>query len=230
MKSGIFKKTKKRSLKKKVFYLSSFTLLSITLIMVISSVFFKSHDTVLAVDQNGTTLSAKKTQSLHWVRTFNWSLEKTTSLSLFDLFRGDTGTSNYTIVANKDGGTEQRWLDGEICVTNEGDMATENLRIVDELTMSPSKTVIASVEVDISMNPVLEPSESYCYPYQIDISGTPEPGTTYEDTANVTITDHSGHLGEPFGPSPSASGPFPSKPMLVHDIITVQDTKASPGI
>ena len=90
-------------------------------------------------------------------------------------------------------------------MTNGGEQATENLQIVDELRdgLPPPNDLIATINIDVSSNPVLDPGETACYSYRIDLpAGTIHAGGTYKNTANITITNHSGHLGEPFGPSP----------------------------
>lgn len=90
---------------------------------------------------------------------------------------------------------------------------------------SPPKDLIATATVDVSANPVLDPEETGAYPYKIEIpSGYIDAGGNYKVTADVTITNHSGHLGEPFGPSPSATTNLPYSPTLVNDVIHVDDT------
>jgi hypothetical protein len=175
--------------------------------------------------QGGTTLSASKTATGSLTRTFQWTIDKSVSPAAWSLFTGDGGTSEYTVSVTKDGGTLEAYLDGEICVTNGGSVATENLQIIDQVSKPPSNTVIASVTVDLSANPVLDPGESYCYDYRVDIpGGNIVPGGTYKNTADVTITNHSGHLGEPFGPNPSATTTLPASATLVNDTINVDDT------
>jgi len=175
--------------------------------------------------QNGTTLSAEKTATAHWTQTFHWTIDKSVVPDTLNMFRGDSGSVDYTIAVTKDAGTVEAYVDGQVCVTNGGGVATENLQIVDNLTMPPSQDVIASVNVDTSANPVLDPGESFCYPYHVDIpAASIVAGATYKDTADITITNHSGHLGTPFGPGPSATSPLPASPTPVNDTINVDDT------
>ena len=125
----------------------------------------------------------------------------------------------------KNGYTDAYFINGTVSVTNGGDVATENLAITIELRdgFPPPKDLIATTTVDVSSNPVLDPGETGEYPYEITIP--PPIGTgTYKITAVVTITNHSGHLGEPFGPSPSATTTLPSSPTLINDVIHVDDT------
>lgn len=200
------------------------------LVLLISSFLFLSitPQKSLATGQNGTTLNATNTATAHYSRTFHWSINKSVTPDTFIMFRGDSGTANYTVNVTKDRGTDESYVDGQICVTNGGDVATENLAITDNVTMPPDKTVIASETIDVSSHPVLSAGETHCYDYQVNIpSGSVSPGSNYKDTADVTITNHSGHLDDPFGPGPSATSVMPASPTLVNDSVNVDDSNGS---
>jgi len=97
--------------------------------------------------------------------------------------------------------TKANGLNGTVKVTNGGSVATENLTITVVLTQPPSSTVIQSETVDVSAHPVLQPNETESYAFTLT---APNNGNSnFKVTANVTITNHSGHLGTAFGPSPS---------------------------
>jgi hypothetical protein len=174
----------------------------------------------------GTTLSATVDITPHWNITYHWTIDKTVVPATWELFRGDSGTSMYTITVTKDQGTEQAWVDGQVCVTNGGALATENLTISAELRdgVPPPDDLITTISVDVSGKPVLNSGETHCYPYHIDVPLPPHAGGTYKVTANVTITNHSGSLGIPSGPNPSASGPFLAVPVVTNGSINVDDT------
>jgi hypothetical protein len=186
--------------------------------------------------QNGTTLSADKTATGHLTRTFHWTIDKSVSPDNWDLFSGDSGSSNYTINVTKDSGTDTTNVTGEICVTNGGAVPTENLAISDEVQYkhgSGQFQPLTTSSVDLGSKPVLGPSESNCYPYSIDI--TPEAGAEYRNVAHVTITNHGGWIpgGQncpgpslcPFGPDPKADFSIPTSPdQFVNDTINVDDT------
>lgn len=188
-----------------------------------------------AEGQAGTTLDANVSATARYTRTFAWTIDKSVSPEAWTLYRGESGTSTYTISLTKDQGTDAAWLEGEVCVTNDGELATENLAITVELKNGypPPNDFLTSVTVDVSSNPVLDPSKACCYAYRVDIPFVggqhpqPKPGGTYKITANVTITNHSGRLGEPFGPSPSATDMLPMNPTLINDTINVDDTNGS---
>lgn len=182
-----------------------------------------------AQGQSGTTLTATKTAAGHRVRTFTWDLTKSVTPAMWSMFSGDTGTSEYTITVTKTGFSDSARVEGSVCVTNAGALSTENLAIVDEVeykTGSGQYQTLLVQAVDMSAKPVLAPGETYCYPYSITF--TPVPGANYRNTAHVTITNHSGHLGEAFGPSPKAGFSLPSQPdVFVNATVHVLDTNGS---
>lgn len=200
---------------------------------------------VVAQGQAGTTLSATVDTTAYYTRTFHWTIDKSVTPDTWNLFTGESGTSTYTIAVTKDQGTDEAWLSGRVCVTNGGDRSTENLTIVVMLYNGypPPNDLLTLVTVNVSGNPVLDPGETGCYPYRLDIpfSGgafpQPKPGGTYKVTANVTITNHSGWLPGgrncpgpapcPFGPSPSATATLPHSPTLINNTIHVDDTNGS---
>ncbi|WP_010246532.1 hypothetical protein [Acetivibrio cellulolyticus] len=185
-------------------------------------------------DQSGTTLTASVTASAEYTRTFKWTIDKTVNPEKWDLFRGDQGVSLYSITVSKDEGTDLAVITGQVCVTNGGAVATENLSILLNLAYNPDggfENVPLSDTarvVDLSGMPIIQSGASYCYDYSITIPTEPVdyvvPGATYKVTADITITNHSGHLGTPFGPSPSADTILPGTPTSIHGSIEVTDT------
>jgi roadblock/LC7 domain-containing protein len=174
--------------------------------------------------QNGTTLTASIDASGSYTETFPWTIDKQVSPASWDLFNGDTGTSGYTVTVTKGSGVFAAFFEGQVCVDNGGAVDTENLAIGVDLTKPPSGTVLASVNVNVSGYPVIPASGSHCYNYHIDVP-SPVGGATYKLTANVTITNHSGHLGTPFGPHPSTpEGLTLPILVLINDTIHVTDT------
>ncbi|PYH83731.1 hypothetical protein BO82DRAFT_33485 [Aspergillus uvarum CBS 121591] len=172
--------------------------------------------------QSGTTLSEDMTINGHRTRTFTWTIDKTANPTVLNLVQGQSGTVDYTVTVTKDDGTVRTWIDGQVCIHNGGSVATENLQSTLKVTQPPSSTVILSPQLDVSAKPVLAAGESYCYPYSIDIPSANS--GTYKVTADTTITNHSGHLGVPFGPNESATTTIPATETLVHNSVTVSDT------
>ncbi len=176
----------------------------------------------------GTTLSQTVSANAHLTRTFGWTIYKKADPGTLDLFKGDSSTVNYTVTLTKDKGTVRGWIDGQVCITNGGAVATQNLASTINVTQPPSTTVIATTSLNVSANPVLNPGQTYCYPYTVDIpSASLVYGATYKVTANTTITNHSGHTG-PFGPSTSASVIMPTTETLVHNSVAVSDSQGGP--
>jgi protocatechuate 3,4-dioxygenase beta subunit/uncharacterized protein (DUF2141 family) len=180
---------------------------------------------VKADGEAGTTLSADVTATAYWTRTFNWTIEKSVVPNSWEFYPGESGTSTYTITVTKDGYTDAYFINGTVSVKNNGSVATENLTITIELRdgFPPPNETIATASVDVSSNPVLDPGETGEYQYEIAIP-PPIGNGTYKITANVTITNHSGHLDNPYGPSPSNTTTLPSSPTLINDMIHVDDT------
>ena len=174
-----------------------------------------------------TPLSVSKTAEARWTRTFEWTIDKSVTPALHELLTGESGTSTYTIVLTKSAGVDSPvTVAGEVCVTNNGAVATENLTIVDRIVgirANGTKQTLASGSVDTSANPVLDPGESYCYPYSFVI--TPSANfVAYANEARITITNDPREPGVPLGPSTSADFTIPASPTLINDSVNVDDT------
>lgn len=166
---------------------------------------FSFASIALANGQAGTTLSAEKTAQgfKGTVIEYNWAIEKDVSPSNIEISQGESETVTYTLTATRTqvGSTEGAGVEGQICVENGGDQATENLTINDvvQTKVGPGQFQdYVSNPVDISAKPILGAGEDHCYPYTVTFS--PVEDALYKNIARVTITNHSGHLGTPFGP------------------------------
>ena len=181
--------------------------------------------------QAGTTLSAYKTAEGFWEVTYDWTVEKTASPDTALLSTGSSQDVTFTITATRTKVSERIGVRGEICVTNDGGVPTEGLAIADTVLYQdgggPYQPLAGAtnVPVDVSANPVLDPGESHCYPYEIEF--TPVPGASYKNSAQVTITNHSGSLGTPKGPSPDAGFSLPSSPTEIDETASLSDTLGS---
>jgi hypothetical protein len=137
------------------------------------------------------TLSATKTASGHLGVEHQWTIEKTVTPDTWHLFKGDSATSLYTLTVTKsEGEVSTAHVEGEICVTNEGNVATEGLQITDTVT-DPLDNVMGSIAVDVSAKPALLPGETFCYPYRVDFTdpGQADDTTVYTNTAEITISN-----------------------------------------
>jgi hypothetical protein len=169
----------------------------------------------------GTTLVASKTANgFHEVRTeYDWSIEKRV-ISIMDEHMVPEPSTSATSLAPR----TIKWIDyeivatrtqlptvtvagvrGEICVTNAGERPTEGLAIRDVVQRKSGGSWVDAFTgmVDVSARPVLSAGEQHCYPYEFVFAATPG---EYRNTAFVTITNHSGHLGTPFGPAFNGGG------------------------
>ena len=173
-----------------------------------------------------TPLSVSKTAEGKWTRTFEWTIEKSVVPALHELLTGESGTSTYTIVLTKSAGVNSPvTVEGEVCVLNNGAVATENLTINDRIVaIRPNgNQTIASGLVDTSANPVLDPGESHCYPYSFVIQPVAN-ATGYFNDARITITNDPREPGTPLGPSVTAAFTIPANPTLINDSVNVDDT------
>jgi hypothetical protein len=168
-------------------------------------------------------ISAYKTAEAHWERSFEWTIEKTVTPSTWDMLTGESGTSTYTVKVVKSAATDTIWVDGEVCVENVSQSPTENLKVVDRLQALVGDDVItlASVPLDMSLNPVLDPGEKQCYPYSIPFE--PVAGATYRNNARVTVTNDPRAPGEEMGPNEKVDFVLPP-PTVVNGSVNVDDT------
>lgn len=175
--------------------------------------------------QAGTTLTAEKTATGNWTRTFKWTIDKSVTPATWDMFKGDRGKSTYTVAVTKDSGTDLVWVSGQVCVTNGGAAATENLTIFDHIQYKAGSGQfqdLPGASQTITPDQIPAYTGPVCYPYSI--SFTPVAGAVYRNVATITITNHSGSLGEPKGPEPKADFSLPASPTLINNSINVDDT------
>lgn len=80
---------------------------------------------------------------------------------------------------------------GQICITNSGKYPTENLSIVDNVQIfSENQRNYISVSVDISQRPILNPGQSFCYPYETLFDSISGQDVKYRNLASITITNY----------------------------------------
>ncbi|WP_438318692.1 hypothetical protein ACP6EK_04875 [Candidatus Caldatribacterium sp. SIUC1] len=178
--------------------------------------------------QSGTTLLASKTATGFWekVITYNWTLTKTAKVN-------SDGSITYTLTATRAiaSETEAYGVRGTITVTNGGAVATENLTLVDQVeykTGAGQFQDLPGASQTITPSTQLGPGDTKDYPYEITF--TPVEGAIYRNTVKVTITNHSGHLNEAFGPEPKADFSLPSEPTIAYidETATIEDDFTCP--
>jgi len=82
-------------------------LIFILMVVTLLCLFGFATSVVFAQGQSGTTLTATVTVSPHWAIKYGWTIEKSVLPAEWNLFKGDEGTSQFTIVVTKDNGTEE---------------------------------------------------------------------------------------------------------------------------
>lgn len=204
--------------------------LSILLVILITASLILPIGPVLLVEgqgkgRAGTSLEANVTALAINLTRYSWTITKLANETEIHLSRDNVlALVEYTVTVFKDLEYISYYLEGRVCVRNKGDYPTENLSIkIDVFTGAGwDIRVIDDHPVDVSEKPDLMPGESHCYSYKVDIPVEYWGYDKFKVTANVTITNHSGRLGQPYGPSPS----YTTTRIYVkeYDCVVVEDT------
>jgi len=104
-------------------------------------------------------VTVSKTATTSFTRTFDWEIAKRVTPATWNLFTGDSGTSQYTVEVTKTGSTDSAWaVSGTITITNP----------------SGQTAVITSVSDVISGAgaPAVTPSCGVTFPYSLANGGT----------------------------------------------------------
>lgn len=211
--------------------------ITIILMVVALLLLLSPKRTILGEGQAGTTLSAEKTATGFWDKqiTYDWTIDKTVDPAEIDICSGNTGSIYYTITLTKTqvGEVDVYGVRGTITVYNGGAVATENLKLVDQVEYQtgggPYEDLPGATQT-ITPTTQLGPGETGYYNYEITL--TPVPGArSYRNSVKVTITNHSGHLGEEWGPEPKASFNLPTEPAItyVDECVTLDDVLTIPS-
>lgn len=167
--------------------------------------------------QAGTTLTASKTAEDFWekVITYDWDIKKDGEIKT-----ADDGSKyiEYTITATrkKFSETDRYGVRGTITVTNGGAVATENLKLVDQVEYKTGVGQFQPLEGASQTIQDLQLVSGETGMYNYEIVFTPVSGATYRNVVKVTITNHSGHLGKEFGPEPKADFSLPDSPTITY--------------
>lgn len=148
-----------------------------------------------------TTITADKTAEGKLTKTFPWTLEKTVAPAALELFRGDSGTVEFTVTATRSDSVAVFSVAGQVCVQNTGSDPTENLTIEDKVQYAVSGGSyqdLTGASVTITPQTQIAGGGSECYPYEIPFDTVAD--ATYRNVANVTITNLQGNEGTPSGP------------------------------
>lgn len=206
------------------------------ILMVVALLLVLSPYKVMKGGQAGTTLDAEKTATGFWEEeiTYDWTIDKTVDPEAIDICSGNEGSVYYTITLIKTqvGEVDVYGVRGTITVHNGGAVATENLKLVDQVEYKTGagqfQDLLGASQIIIPTTQ-LGPGETGYYDYEITFD--PIEGATYRNSVKVTITNHSGHLGEEFGPEPKTGFSLPSEPTItyVDECVTLDDVLTVPS-
>jgi hypothetical protein len=146
-------------------------------------------------------------------RTFEWNIDKSVTPATWDLFRGDSGTSQYTVAVTKTGFTDSDWaVSGNISVKNPAPEAATITGVSDLI----SGGINAPVDCGVGFPHALAAGATLECTYS---SALPD-GSDRTNTATVTT---SGMVG---GGSASAAVLFGDPTTVVNGTINVSDSFA----
>jgi uncharacterized repeat protein (TIGR01451 family) len=156
-------------------------------------------------------LSVSKTARTSYTRAFEWDLDKSVTPSSWDLFTGDSGTSEYTVDVTKTGHTDSGWaVSGAITIQNNTALQATITSVADSLTGGISAAVTCPVTLPHNLAAGATLTCSYNAPLPDATSRT--------NTATVTT---SGTVG---GGSGTAAATFGAPTTVVNGTVNVDDT------
>lgn len=176
--------------------------------------------------QAGTTLSAQFRNVVGtYGSSYDWTIEKTVPPESLTIPKGASEDVTFTITVTRSEGASTAQVTGELCVTNGGERDTQGLQIVFYVDNPPDTTWLANTTDTPSEQ--IPAGQTRCYPFSLTF--TPVSGDlSYRVGAKVTITNHSGHLGDPFGPNPKESFSLTSSG-TIDESATVTDSLECPA-
>jgi hypothetical protein len=185
--------------------------------------------------QAGTTLTATVTAAGFRDRhvAYDWTVAKTASVDSVTVPSGGSAAVGYTLSATRtvDSDATTTGVRGQICVTNGGEAATEDLAVTAQVQSKNGPGQFQDLAgASQALSPgVLAPGETGCWGYEVPF--TPVAGALYRVEAQVTITNHSGSLGTPTGPSPRADFAVPDEAALFEtdETATLSDAFSVPA-
>lgn len=156
-------------------------------------------------------VTVEKTADTTFTRSFEWDISKTVSPDEWNLFSGDTGTSEYTVAVTQTGYTDSDWaVSGTVTVTNNTPYPATIESVSDEISGIGPIAVCG----DVTFPVVLGPGESLDCDY-----ATPLPdGSSRTNTATAST---SGRVG---GAQGTADVEFSAPTTEVNATVNVDDT------
>jgi hypothetical protein len=156
-------------------------------------------------------VDVSKTANTTFTRTWDWSIDKTVTPATWDLFTGDSGTSEYTVAVTKTGYTDSAWaVSGTITIENNTPIAAT----INSVTDVVSTNLAAPVTCGVSFPHVLAPGADLECSYTRSLPD----GADRTNTATVTT---SGDVG---GGADTVDVEFGAPTTEVNATINVEDS------
>lgn len=158
-------------------------------------------------------VEVEKTAVAEFTRTFGWTIDKSVDPDSWDLFEGDTGTSQYTVALTKDDGTDSdASVSGTITITNTSSVDAVVTSVTDEISGVPTA---ADVDCPVTLPATLDEGDALVCTYSADLPST----TDQTNTASVTLEEGTVFQG-------TAAVDFGAPTTTVYDTVNVTDTYA----
>jgi len=159
-------------------------------------------------------LDVTKSANTTYTRTYNWTITKDVTPATWELFKGDDGTSQYTVSVDKTGYTDSDWaVNGTITITNNTPFSAEISGVSDEI----SGGITVTPDCGISFPYTLAAGQSVNCTYS-----SPLPDKTSRTNAATVTTDETVYpVG---GGNATADVIFGEPTTKVNDEINVTDT------
>jgi len=155
-------------------------------------------------------LVVSKTATTSFTRTYEWEIDKSVTPETWNLFKGDSGTSEYTVSVTKKGYQDSDWaVSGDITIYNPY-LEKAKITEVQDVINGASPEVECGVEFPY----YLGSKETLTCFYSADLSS----GTS---TVNMAIVETEGYIA---GSSAYADVTFGDPTTKVYDEINVEDT------
>jgi hypothetical protein len=156
-------------------------------------------------------LTVSKTADTSFTRTFNWTIDKSVTPDTWDLFKGDSGTSEYTVTLTKSDPVDSDWaVAGDITIANNTPFDATIASVTDVVSVA----IAADVDCGVTFPHTLDSGDTLVCSYETDLPD----GTSRTNTATVTTT---GDIG---GGTATVPVTFGEPTTVVNDTINVTDS------
>lgn len=160
-----------------------------------------------SVTVNCYDLSVEKTAVESNTRTYTWDIDKSVDPATWDLFTGDTGTSEYTVTITSTGYTDSAWhVEGDITITNNHPSKAADLNSVTDSisgfgaatvncpasSVPANDSIVCTYSADLpNGNPRTNTATATQQNYDYDADGIASAGgtTDYQGTADVDFSE-----------------------------------------